>query len=262
MRNIIGDKCRAILMKISDENKESSIYPMWDEISDLLQKRNPFINEFFEEVESQLDKNPIAIRTVLECILNLSSRFNLEEMESKKNRKRDVERINKELLVHLEKVSMLLKRKDILCAENGIFDTSESNILSLILDASKNNLRFQSLMKPEIEGLRYQYIDYLPNLINIFEQLKDSIQDSNVQFQDNIIEDALSGHKSVNRTTFVKTIYNVIDENKMKNYGFIPDDFDISYKNMATLVNCVLNLEDKQTVGSGFIKTVRQNMKH
>lgn len=247
-------------MKISDENKESSIYPMWDKISELLQKRNHDINEFFEEIESQLDKNPIAIRTILERILDLSSRLNLDEMESKKNIKREVEGINKELFVYLEKVSMLLKRKEILCEKNGISDTSESNILSLILDTSKNDFRFQSLVKPDIEKLRYNFIGYLPNLVNIFEQLKDSIQDSNVQFIDNIIEDALSRHKSINLTNFVRCLYNVLNENKVKNYGLIPDDFEIKDKNMATLVNCVLNLEVEEMVDSGFIKNVRSNM--
>lgn len=261
MRNIVGDKCRNILRKISDENKKLSIYPMWDKISDRLQKRNTAINEFFEELESKLDGNTTAIRTVLERILDLSSRFNLDEMESKKNIKREVENINKELVKVLSRVSILLKSKEILSDKNGIFDTSESNILSLIIHASKNDFRFQSALKPELEKLNCRYIGYFPSLDTILEELKDSIQDSDVRFQDSIIEDALSGHKSVNRRNFVKSIYNVLNENKMRNYGFIPDDFHISDKNMATLVTCVLNLGADEQVFPEFIKQARNSMK-
>ena len=68
---------------------------------------------------------------------------------------------------------------------------------------------------------------------------------------------AASGSRG-SRADFFKALFASIEENSVRNHGYLPHDFKLSDNALASLANCALDLGPDDLVDSAYVKRLRQ----
>lgn len=254
--------CHGVLSSIQDYNNDKKIYPSWNVVINRLLIHSVDLEKAYSELYEKLNKHPHALNKVLESLVRLSASFCPEKIRLEREKKQDIERLNKEIENAATLLSSLLQKKNELTSTGGFMCSGDSSVLSLIMAASGNNGHFDTHVKGKIAQLEYQYDSkYWPELSACLAVLANDMANSYVESTDPIIEGQINKTRAGTLTHFVEAFLEVIDENRSANYGFVPNDFSLTDSSLATLVNCSLGLDPSELKGSEFIKNVRSRVR-
>lgn len=94
-------------------------------------------------------------------------------------------------------------------------------------------------------------------LSDVLRAIGSDAQMAEVTANDPATEAATASRKS-GRSDFVKAFLARIDDNRVRECGFMPNSFALSDGSLASLVNCGLDLAVDELVDADFIKRFRQ----
>ena len=116
-------------------------------------------------------------------------------------------------------------------------------------------------MKEDVDRLQYQYdLKYWPQLSEVVHAIGTDAERAEVTATDPATAAATESRKS-GRSDFVRALLARLDDNRVRECGFIPNDFALSDSGMASLVNCGLDLASDELVDADFIKRFRQRQR-
>lgn len=58
-----------------------------------------------------------------------------------------------------------------------------------------------------------------------------------------------------------KAFFVALEESSMRNYGFLPSTFELTDRNVASLMSCALGLDPDKVVDSTYVKGLRQRQR-
>lgn len=106
--------------------------------------------------------------------------------------------------------------------------------------------------------MRYQYDNkYWPDLNAVVEAIGVDAENAEVYAHDVATASATSSARP-GLSDFFRALLAHIEENLVSEGGLIPTDFRISDGTLASLVNCVLELEVEDMIDAAYVKRFRQ----
>ncbi|WP_343597678.1 hypothetical protein [Acinetobacter sp.] len=257
------ESCHEILLEIQAYNNDNDIYSTWDKvINRLLVNNSVDLKKAYSELHEKLNNHPNALKALLEGLIHLAASFSPEQIGQEREKKKNIENLNKKIEKTARLLSSLLQRKNALKEQGGFSCSGDSSVLKLIMNASNINGHFNTFVRDKLQQLEGQYDSkYWPRLSECLDVLANDIVNSHVESSDSIVEAQISKTKAGTLTHFVEAFYEVINDNRSVNYGHIPNDFNLTDSSLATLVNCSLGLDLSELKGSEFIKTIRSRVK-
>ena len=157
-----------------------------------------------------------------------------------------------------DQLAALLDRRDTLQNYTGFSSNARYHILDILHDASEHNGLYDSYVKEDVDRLQYQYdLKYWPILSEVVLAIGDDAQRAEVTATDPATAAATESPKS-GHSDFVRAFLARLDDSRVRECGFIPNDFALSDSAMASLVNCGPDLPFDELVDADFIKRFRQ----
>lgn len=115
-------------------------------------------------------------------------------------------------------------------------------------------------MKKDVDRLQYHDFKYWPALSEVVQAIGADAEMAEVTANDPVTAAATESRKS-GRSDFVKAFLARVDDNRVRECGFIPNDFSLTDSGLASLVNCGLDLAFDELVDGDFIKRFRQRQR-
>jgi hypothetical protein len=229
-------------------------------IGGMLKRRIELI-EVHEEVHDALAQTPRALYMFWDVFLHAADGWNPEKNRAARQAREELVGVNRRISEFADQLAALLERRDSIHNYTGFSSNTHYHILDIVHDASEHNDHYESYVKEDLERLQYQYdLKYWPALSEVVQAIGTDAERSEVTATDPATAAATESRKS-GRSDFVKAFLARLDDNRVRECGFIPNGFALSDSAMASLVNCGLDLASDELVDADFIKRFRQRQR-
>ncbi len=224
-------------------------------------KRRIELAEVYDEVHAALASPPRALYVFWDAFVHAADGWNPEKNRAARQAREELVGINSRISELADQMAALLDRRDDLHNYSGFNSGTRYHILDIVHHASEHNYHYESYVKDELERLQYQFdLKYWPALSEVVQAIGADAESAEISANDPATAAATESRKS-GRSDFVKAFLARVDDNKVREYGVIPNSFTLSDSALASLVNCGLALEFDELVDADFIKRFRQRQR-
>ncbi|RJX81184.1 hypothetical protein [Pseudomonas sp. LS-2] len=250
--------CETLLRQMMESFRADNIWPNVQSIIGSMLKRRIELVEVYEEVHASLSQKPRALYMFWDVFVHAADGWNPEKNRAARQAREDLIGVNTQISELADQLAALLDRRDDLHNYSGFSSNTQSQILDIVHEASEHNGHYESYAKEDVESLQYRYDSkYWPSLSEVIQAIGTDAEMAEVTANDPATEAATASRKS-GRSDFVRAFLARIDDNRVRECGFISNSFALSDGSLASLVNCGLGLAVDELVDSDFIKRFRQ----
>jgi len=229
-------------------------------INGMLKRRIELI-EVYVEVHASLTQAPRALYMFWDVFLHSADGWNPQKNRAARQYREELVGVNRRISELADQLAALLDRRDTIHNYTGFRSNTQYHILDILHEASEHNGLYDSYVKEDVERLQYQYdLKYWPPLSEVVQAISTDAERAEVTAADPATAAATESRKS-GRSDFVRALMARLDDNRVRECGFIPNDFALSDSGMASLVNCGLDLASDELVDADFIKRFRQRQR-
>lgn len=237
------------------------IWPNVCSIIDGMLKRRIELAEVYDEVHATLAQAPRALYMFWDVFLHAADGWNPQKNRAARQAREDLVGVNRRISELADQLAALLDRRDTIHNYTGFRSNTHYHILDILHEASEHNGLYESYVKEDVDRLQYQYdLKYWPPLSEVVQAIGTDAERAEVTATDPATAAATESRKS-GRSDFVRALLARLDDNRVRECGFIPNDFALSDSGMASLVNCGLDLASDELVDADFIKRFRQRQR-
>lgn len=237
------------------------IWPNVCSIIDGMLKRRIELAEVYDEVHATLAQAPRALYMFWDVFLHAADGWNPQKNRAARQAREDLVGVNRRISELADQLAALLDRRDTIHNYTGFRSNTHYHILDILHEASEHNGLYESYVKEDVDRLQYQYdLKYWPQLSEVVHAIGTDAERAEVTATDPATAAATESRKS-GRSDFVRALLARLDDNRVRECGFIPNDFALSDSGMASLVNCGLDLASDELVDADFIKRFRQRQR-
>jgi hypothetical protein len=250
--------CEAALREKRSYNEEHHIWPSQNLVADRLLARRPELVRAYAELDAKLSRHPHALSEFLHVLLSTAALWNPERnAEAREDRDRLVE-VNREIADKANELAGLLEERDELHNRSGFYSSTHYSVCRVIEAASEENGLFRMYVKKPLHALSRQFdLKYWPKISEWVRVLARDADQAELSATDPLTEAATSAARG-SRADFFKALFVAINENRVREHGFIPDDLRLTDETLAALANCALDLGPDDGVGGDYVKRLRQ----
>lgn len=250
--------CETLLREMMESFRAKGIWPNVQSIIDCMLKRRIELMEVYEEVHASLSQKHRALYMFWDVFVHAADGWNPEKNRAARQAREDLISVYTQISELADQLATLLDRRDHLHNHSGFSSSTQSQILDIVHEASEHNGLYESYVKPDVERLLYQFEPkYWPTLSEVIQAIGIDAEMAEVTANDPATEAGTASRKS-GRSDFVRAFLPRIDDNRVRECGFIPNSFALSDGSLASLVNCGLGLSVDELVDADFIKRFRQ----
>lgn len=250
--------CEQILKDDKDYNIAQHIWPSEVAITDRLLARGLELTTAYDELHGKLHHHPRALQTFLGLVLSAAAFWNPVKMKEARNAREDLTEVNRLIASKATEVADLLKQRENLHNTSGFSCDTHYSVCGLIKAAGKNHYEFTSRVQKRFEELPAQFdYKYWPTLSDVMLELAHDAADAAPEASDPMTEVGTAGVRA-SKADFIKALLTAMKENSMRFYGPLPNRLQLTDNTLATLMNCALDLGDKDLVDGGYVKRFRQ----
>jgi len=253
--------CETLLRTLMEDLQAKRIWPNVRSIIDGMLKRRIELAEVYEEVYASLSQKPRALYMFWDVFVHAADGWNPEKNRVARKAREDLIAINSRISELADQLAALLDRRDDLHNHSGFRSDTHYHILDVVHEASEHNYLYESYVKDDLERIHGQYdFKYWPALSEVVQAIGTDAEMAEVSANDPATAAATESRKS-GRSDFVKAFLARMEDNRVKECGFIPNSFALSDGGLASLVNCGLELSVDELVDADFIKRFRQRQR-
>ncbi|WP_300543299.1 hypothetical protein [Maricaulis sp.] len=255
-------ECEKILHESKAYNIQHSICPSQNQTIDLFLERRCELEGAYLEIFSKLADYPEAFKEILELVTRAGKLWSLEEWSKARQDRKELESINLKIESAAKELANLIHERKIINNRSHFSIGNLHNIVNVIEKASKNNYVYKFHLREPLLALRARFdYKYWPTVeeccMAIASDASESVPNAN-----NAVAEAVTRSQRNSKADFFKALLVDIDE-LLEDFPFeIPDNFKLSDETIATLGNCILELEANSLVDGQYIKRLRQGMRH
>ena len=237
------------------------IWPNVCSIIDGMLKCRIELAEVYDEVHATLAQAPRALYMFWDVFLHAADGWNPQKNRAARQAREDLVGVNRRISELADQLAALLDRRDTIHNYTGFRSNTHYHILDILHEASEHNGLYESYVKEDVDRLQYQYdLKYWPPLSEVVQAIGTDAERAEVTATDPATAAATESRKS-GCSDFVRALLARLDDNRVRECGFIPNDFALSDSGMASLVNCGLDLASDELVDADFIKRFRQRQR-
>lgn len=254
-------QCEILLRTMMEDLQAKHIWPNVCCIIDCMLKRRVELVEVYEEVHASLAQPPRALYMFWDVFVHAADGWSPEKSRAARQDREELLGINSRISELADQLAALLERRDSLHNYAGFSSNTCYHVLDIVHEASEHNALYESYVKDDLDRLQYQYdLKYWPALSEVVQAIGTDAEMAEVT-ANNPTTAAATESRKPGRSDFVKAFLARIDDNKVKERGFIPNGFTLSDSGLASLVNCGLDLAVDELVDADFIKRFRQRQR-
>jgi len=250
--------CETALRDIRKYNEDHSIWSSQNRIVDHLLERRPELVRAYGELHGKLASRPHALPEFLRVLLSTAALWSPERnAKARSDRDRLIE-VNRDIAEKAGELAALLEERDALHSGSGFYSRTHYHVCNVIAEASAQNSHFRMYVKKPLHALRAQFdLKYWPTMSEFVRVLEDDAYNAKLEATDPLTEAATRATRG-SRADFFKALFIAIDENRVREHGFLPNVLKLTDETLASLANCALDLGPDDCVGSEYVKRLRQ----
>lgn len=230
-------------------------------IIDRMLKRRIELVDVYEEVHAALAHRHRALYIFWDAYLHAADGWSPSKNKAARQAREELVGVNSKIAELAEQMAALLERRDELHNYSGFSSGTHYHILDIVAEASEHNHLYGMFVKDEIDPIQGQYdLKYWPSLSEVVEAIGRDAEEAGVIANDPATAAATGSRKS-GISDFVGALIARIEDNKVRECGPIPNRFAVSDNNLASLVNCGLDLAADELVDGAYIKRFRQRQR-
>ena len=173
----------------------------------------------------------------------------------------ELDEVNRQIARRAAELADLLRQRTDLSNTSGFSSDTYYHVCDVIDAPSQRNGLFSSYLQEPLYALRYQFdLKYWPSIDSIVGELASDASAASSRASDPLIAVATESRRA-SLADFVKTLLAAIEQKRAHHYGVVPDDFRVTDKTTASLVNCLLDLGPDSPIDSGYVKRLRQRVR-
>ena len=255
------EACVATLRESRHNRTSNSILPSEVKIIDRLLAHELELVDAYDELHGKLGDRPPGLSVFFDCLVNVAAFSNPEaNAEARKGRDRLVE-VNRQIAKTAAALSCLLSERTELQNHSGFSCDTHYHPIDLIHEAARENYIYQSMVKDKLERITGQYdLKYWPELSDIIEVIADDAERAVPRAHDEITDAGTDGQRPALAGTF-RAFFVALEENCARSYGFLPSDFQLTDRSVASLISCALDLGPERAVDAQYVKRLRQRQR-
>lgn len=249
--------CEDILLDKKARNVQANILPSENIIIDRLLTRNGELWDVYSELYLKLGNYHQALRSFLELLVEITSMHNPGEVKRSRDAEKQLNEVNRQIYSKATELAELLKKRSELINTSGFTTDTHYHICNVICDASSGNPYFTSYLQDKLKQLQGQFdLKYWPRLDDVMQVIAEDARIAVPAAIDSITEAATIGGRA-SLADYFRALFEAIECNRQKEYGFLPNDFKLTDGSIATLTNCVLALEPEEMIDGAHVKNFR-----
>ena len=254
--------CENALANILAENAERNIQPKTNEIITRMLSHRLLLKEVYEEISEKLGGSPELIQAFFEICLRAARLYNQSEVNNSKAEYKSLKTINSEIAKVADKLKALMAEREQL-ESNSHSCGAHYHIADLVCAAAKTNGKDHFLSKAEIvlEDLAdvCEFKNW-PTLEEIIGEIGKDASAVKAYTRDKNLRAETVGQRYSN-TSFWKALQNDIDVGKKAYVNRIPPGFEITNQALATLTNCLLDLNEEDWAKAETVNSFKENLR-
>ncbi|EHU2953335.1 TPA: hypothetical protein PKT77_002096 [Acinetobacter baumannii] len=249
--------CENILLDKKASNIQAHILPSENIIIDRLLERKVELQHAYRELYLKLGKYHQALRSFLEIFVSITSMHNPEEIVKSRSAQKQLNEVNQQIAVKAHELANLLESRSELTNTSDFMTPTHYHIGNVIREASQSNPYFRSHLQAELKLLQGRFdFKYWPQLHELIRVIAEDARVALPTAIDSVTQAATSGERA-SLADYFRALFEAIECNRQKEYGFLPDDFKLTDSSIATLVNCALLLEPEEMIDGPYVKNFR-----
>ncbi|MEO8644679.1 hypothetical protein [Pseudomonas sp.] len=252
------DLCESVLREDYKYNLENEIWPSDNRLIEGLLDRTSELADVYVELYGLLAEDPRALKSFFDVFATAVYSWSPEKIKEARQDREELTDLNVRIAKLSELLSDLLSRRTEVKEISSFTSDTYYHIMDVVEDASEGNGLFSSHLKDKLDKLTYQYdLKYWPSISKVVTLIGINAANA-VTVADDSAASAATEARRPGLADFLKAFEAELDMNRVKNIGFIPDDFSLTDSSMASLVNCGLELEADDLIDASFVKRYRQ----
>lgn len=267
MKKTITDKQRGEIIDYLKKRKKmfvnKNILKSEILVIDGVLKKKYLAGDFFDEIYMKLSKKQWQV--LISETISLAAFWNPEKIKKMLDKKNELLVINNEISLLSKKLSVLIKKRSDIAETSGLHVFDCYHIIELIHRAGveNNEFLFDSEVKDKLLKLRGEFdLKYWPKVEDIVREISKDAGNTKVDAIDSISVVVMSTNKA-SKAAFLRGFYKTLKElsDSYSEIVLLPSSFSLSDKAIASMVNSVLQLDEKEMADAHYVKRFRQGLR-
>lgn len=255
-QNSATEKCEKILLKSKKYNIEHSILPSENIVIDRLINSKENMESVYMELGESLDERQIDV--FLSVVLSCAAFWNPEKAVTYRAERKELIETNKAIAKVASNLVELLDKRDQLHNCSGFSSNTHYFIIDVIEKASSENPLFRSYIQEPLSCLGGRFdLKYWPSIEDVISELAVDAENAETYATDLVTEASTISNRA-SKADFLRALFSAIRKNSNRHYGLIPNQFSISDRSIAEIMNSALGLDVEELVDAGYVKRARQ----
>lgn len=250
--------CESRLRAEWQYNEDHEIWASENEVVDRLLGRQPEMVRVYKEVHQKLAARPSAFREFWRVVMNTAALWNPERNAEARAGRDRLLAVNHAIAEKAEELAALLDERSELHNTSGFHAETHYSVVRVIQAAGEHNLLYRSYVRDALRNLSAQFdLKYWPTPGDFMRELASNADAATPQASDPLTEAATRASRP-SKADFFKAFFVALDENQVREHGFLPDSFHLTDESLASLANCALELGPDDIVDGAYVKRLRQ----
>ncbi len=250
--------CEDILRKTHKENTERNIWPSANVVIDRMLERRLELKDVYCELQAKLHDIPYGIWTFFDSILGVTVVWHPDAISEQRASRERLAEINSWIEKLANELADLIDERTEISCDSGFSSDSRYHIGDVLEEAGESNHLFGFWLKEPLGQLKSEFgLKYWPEISDVVRALAADARLVEVKASNPITEAATSAKRS-SRSDFVRALYVALAERTERDNDRLPNLFRLTDSSMASLLNCLLNLEADEMIDGPYIKRFRQ----
>lgn len=250
--------CEDILREKIRYNAENEVWPSESAVAEHLLARGEELSDAYEEIYSKLHRRTYALDQFMGMLLSAKALWSPDKIAKAREDRDVLKEINVKIENQARALAYLLQRRTDLHNTSGFSSETLYHIVDVIDRANEGNGHYATFLRKPLQELSGQYdLKYWPELFRCLHAIADDAASAIVEATDPMT-DAATASRRPSTSDSVMLFLAYIEDCRGDYAGGIPRDFHLSDKNMATVMNVLLDLPDDKILTAEYIKGRRQ----
>ncbi|WP_347093294.1 hypothetical protein [Sphingomonas parapaucimobilis] len=250
--------CRSILRDHRDDRVAKNMLASEVAVIDRLLDRGLELAGAYVELVEKLSDRPSALEVLFDCVCSTAAFWNPQANDRARDARDELRAINHEVGILAERLAELVDRREAVHNRTGFASNTHYHPIGLVEDASKSNGHFTSYVKEPLDALRCRFdLKYWPSIGDVLRVLARDADVAEVHANDRLTDVATRSPRR-GLADFVKALFASLDENGVRDRGFLPRGLRLTDATIASITNAALGLSPDRLIGAEFVKRLRQ----
>ncbi|KRW58408.1 hypothetical protein AO724_04710 [Aeromonas allosaccharophila] len=250
-----AEVCERILRKEIEYNEKHNIYPSINATVRVLLRQSQTMAPVYEELCELLTLERY-VASFLDALISTFTFWDESDMRKAREDRSRLIHVNEDISDLASRLTDLLREREEICNRAGFGCERETGLAALLDRAGEHNPLYTMYPQDEFLSLarKYEY-KYWPSIEDLLEELACDAEQSEVYAHDAETEAGTSSRKP-SQYDVLRAFQAKLDDYALG--GSLPSNLRLSDSAMATILNCITELDADSLITAEYIKSFRQ----